>query len=485
MKFIVKLFPEITIKSKSVRRRFSKILQGNIRNVLRRQDETVTVRLDWDLIHVKSKNDSPENRVRIIEIMNCIPGIAHFLEVQETEYKDLHDIYEQTLALWQGKLTDKTFCVRVKRRGTHDFSSIEAERYIGGGLNQNANPAGVKLKKPDVEITLEIDEGKLFLIKERHAGAGGFPMGTQEDVLSLLSGGYDSGVSSHQFMARGSRTHFCFFNLGGAAHEIGVKQVAYHLWDRYSSSHKVKFFSVPFETVVTEILENVENSQMGVVLKRMMMRAADNLAQKMDIKALVTGEAMGQVSSQTLTNLSMIDRVSDTLILRPLIAMDKQIIIDKAKDIGTAEFAEVMPEYCGVISQKPTVKAVESKLLAEEDKFDFSVLDKAIEDTRYIDIKQIAKESQQEVKEIEQVEQLSMGDVILDIRSPEEEEQKPLELEGAKIIHLPFFKLATKFGDLDQSKTYLLYCDRGVMSRLQALYLKDSGFENVKLWNKK
>ena len=483
MKFIVKLFPEITIKSKTVRRRFSKILQSNIRNVLRRHDETVTVRLDWDLIHVRSKNDEPENREKLIEIMSCIPGIAHFLEVQQTEFTDLHNIYEQTLALWQGKLTNKTFCVRVKRRGEHEFSSIEAERYIGGGLNQNAQPAGVKLSNPDVTVTLEIDHEQLFLIKERHQGAGGFPMATQEDVLSLLSGGYDSGVSSHQFMARGSRTHFCFFNLGGAAHEVGVKQVAYHLWDRYSASHKVKFFSVPFEPVVAEILEKVENSQMGVILKRMMMRAADKLAQNFNINALVTGEAMGQVSSQTLTNLSMIDRVSDTLILRPLIAMDKQIIIDKAKEIGTADFAEVMPEYCGVISKKPTVKAVEEKLLAEETKFDFSILDKVIEDTRYIDIKQIAKEAQEEITEVEQVETLSQDEVILDIRSPEEEEEKPLEIENQKILLLPFYKLATQFGDLDQSKTYLLYCDRGVMSRLQALYLKESGFNNVKVYN--
>lgn len=485
MKFIVKLFPEITIKSKSVRRRFSKMLQGNIRNVLRRFDETVTVRLEWDLIHVRSQNDSPENRQKLIEALSCTPGIAHFLEVQQTEYKDLHDIYEQTLELWKERLTDKTFCVRVKRRGKHDFTSLEAERYIGGGLNQNAQTAGVKLSKPDVEVTLEIDQDQLFLIKDRHQGPGGFPIATQEDVLSLISGGYDSGVSSHQFIARGSRTHYCFFNLGGAAHETGVKQVSYHLWDRFGSSHKVKFFTVPFEGVVAEILEKVENSQMGVILKRMMMRAADRIAQQFEINALVTGEAMGQVSSQTLTNLSMIDRVSDTLILRPLIAMDKQSIIDKAREIGTADFAEVMPEYCGVISQKPTVKAVEEKLLEEESKFDFSVLDKAIEDTRYIDIKQIAKESKENINEVEQVELIAQDEIILDIRSPEEEEEQPLELENHQVIHLPFYKLASSFGDLDQSKTYLLYCDRGVMSRLQALYLKDNGFNNVKLWSNK
>ena len=96
----------------------------------------------------------------------------------------------------------------------------------------------------------------------------------------------------------------------GAAHEIGVKQVAYYLWNKFGASHRVKFVAVPFEPVVAEILEKVENGLMGVILKRMMMRAAARVAERMGVEALVTGESLGQVSSQTLTNLSVIDRVT-------------------------------------------------------------------------------------------------------------------------------------------------------------------------------
>lgn len=97
---------------------------------------------------------------------------------------------------------------------------------------------------------------------------------------------------------------------------------------------------------------------MGVVLKRMFMRAAGQVAEHFGIQALVTGEALGQVSSQTLTNLRHIDGVTDTLILRPLINWDKEDIINMARYIGTEDFAKTMPEFCGVISKKPTVKAV-------------------------------------------------------------------------------------------------------------------------------
>ena len=121
-------------------------------------------------------------------------------------------------------------------------------------------------------VRIDIEDDKMMLVRARHVGLGGYPIGTQEDVLSLISGGFDSGVSSYMLIRRGSRVHYCFFNLGGAAHEIGVKQMVYHIWSRYSSSHKVRFIAIPFEGVVGEILEKVDNGQMGVVLKRMMAR---------------------------------------------------------------------------------------------------------------------------------------------------------------------------------------------------------------------
>lgn len=176
---------------------------------------------------------------------------------------------------------------------------MDVERYVGGGLNQHIPSAKVQLSKPDVTVRIDIENDNMMLIKARHVGIGGYPIGTQEDVLSLISGGFDSGVSSYMLIRRGSRVHYCFFNLGGAAHEIGVKQMAYHIWQRYSASHKVRFVAINFEGVVGEILEKVDNGQMGVVLKRMMVRAASRIAERFGIQAIVTGEALGQVSSQT------------------------------------------------------------------------------------------------------------------------------------------------------------------------------------------
>ncbi|WP_448568222.1 tRNA uracil 4-sulfurtransferase ThiI [Thalassotalea ganghwensis] len=484
MKFIVKLQAEITIKSRPVRKRFTKILESNVKNVLRRVDEQVTTRMHWDSIEVNSKNESPENRDKLIETLKCIPGVPAFIEVEQLEFTDLHDIFEKTLAVYAKAIEGKTFCVRVKRTGTHDFSSLEVEQYVGGGLNQNVESARVKLKDPQVTVRLEIRNNIVSIVTNSFKGLGGFPIATQEDVLSLMSGGFDSGVASYQMIKKGSRTHFCFFNLGGTAHEVGVKQVSYYLWDKFGASHRTKFYSVDFDPVVAEILEKIENGQMGVILKRMMMRAASKIAEKKGIQALVTGESVGQVSSQTLTNLNVIDRVTETLILRPLVAYDKQEIIDIARAIGTEDFAKTIPEYCGVISKKPTVKAVLSKIEKEEQNFDFSILDKVVEEARVYDVRDIGQETEAEISAVDTVEEIGANDIVLDIRSAEEEDESPLAIDNVTVKHIPFYKLASKFGDLDQSKQYLLYCDQGVMSKLQALILKDNGYQNVKVYRK-
>ncbi|OOR98710.1 tRNA 4-thiouridine(8) synthase ThiI [Haemophilus paracuniculus] len=480
MKFIIKLFPEIMIKSDSVRKRFIKILTSNIRNVLTKHDENVAVIRHWDFIEVRAKN--AENAPLVLDLLQRTPGIHHILEVEETPFTSMHDIFEQTYQAVKTELEGKTFCVRVRRKGKHEFRSLDVERYVGGGLNQRIESATVRLTNPEVTVRIDIDHDKMLLIKARHQGLGGYPIGTQEDVLSLISGGFDSGVSSYMLIRRGSRVHYCFFNLGGAAHEIGVKQMAYHIWQRFSSSHKVRFVAINFEGVVGEILEKVDNGQMGVVLKRMMVRAASKIAERFDIQAIVTGEALGQVSSQTLTNLRLIDKASDTLVLRPLITHDKEQIIAMAKEIGTDDIAKSMPEFCGVISKNPTVKAIESKIVEEEGHFNFEILEQAVASAQFLDIREIAQQTEKEVVSVETTSELGENDVILDIRSPEEVDESPFRLDGVAVQTLPFYKLSSQFASFDQSKNYLLYCQRGVMSKLQALYLKENGFANVKVF---
>lgn len=485
MLFLVKLFPEITIKSRPVRKRFIRQLRKNLKLVLKPIDDTTVIRGDWDSLEVEISSDDPATIAQIIEKLCCTPGISQFAEVEKFDLPDLDGMLDLALQFHKDSLPGKTFAVRCKRMGSHPFKSVDVERFVGAGLNQQVESAKVKLVNPDITVAMEIREDSLFMVKQLKHGLGGFPLGCQDSVLSLISGGFDSAVSSYLCIKRGLQTHYCFFNLGGKAHEIAVKEVALFLWMKYHSSHRVKFITVPFEGVVEEILNRIDDAQMGVVLKRMMLRAANKVATRMDVKALVTGESVAQVSSQTLTNLSVIDDVSDALVLRPLATTDKQEIIDIARAIGTEDFSKHIPEYCAVISKNPTTKARADRIAKEEEHFDFAVLDACLAQTRAQLITEVVDEIGAETPEVEIVDKIAADATVIDIRHPNEADIKPLQLNGSaqQVLNIPFYALRTRFHELDSEGQYLLYCDHGMMSRLHAAHLLDEGFANVAVLN--
>ncbi|MEH6582172.1 MAG: tRNA uracil 4-sulfurtransferase ThiI [Halioglobus sp.] len=481
MKFVVKYFPEITIKSKPVRRRFVTRLADNLRAVLKDIDPQVVVAKHWDKLQVETAVDDPEIVAQLIDAMCHCSGIAYFLEVSEHPLGDLDEIAEHARSVYGPRLAGKTFAVRCKRNGKHSFSSIDVERSVGGALLATTDAASVKLKNPDVTVALEISNLQLYVVQKRHEGLGGYPIGSVDSVISLISGGFDSPVASYMTMKRGLRTHFLFFNLGGRDHELGVQEVSLYLWEKYGSKQRVLFISVPFEEVVAELLKNIKDSQMGVILKRMMLRVADRIAEELEVEALVTGECVAQVSSQTLRNLSVIDQVTSRLVLRPLIASDKGDIIRMATEIGTEEFAANMPEYCGVISVNPTTKARLERIEADEQAFDMGILDRAIANSTRTRIDQLAEQGVAERAEVEVLGIPLAGSTVIDIRHPDEESLAPLKVH-APVLKIPFYELHTRFASLPVGAPYMLYCGKGVMSRLHASHLQDSTAQDVKVY---
>lgn len=474
MKFSIKFFPEITIKSDTVRKNMTKILSQNLRTLFRKQEISADVQNRWNSLVVVINSEEDAVRRQVVQILANTPGIANAIEIEEFEFKTLDDAYQHVRDAYRERVAGKSFCVRVKRSGNHDFNSHQAEIYMGGGILKETDALKVDLHNPEVVVQAELRNNKVHVVKNNIQGLGGYPLGSQGEVLSLISGGFDSTVASYLMTRRGLKTHFLFFNLGGSAHEIGVKQVANFLWEKYSSSHRVKFITVPFEGVVAEILKSVDSAQMGVVLKRMMLRAASTVAYKNKISALVTGEAIAQVASQTITNLNVIDAVADRMVLRPLAAMDKQDIINIARRIGTESFAATMPEYCGVISQNPTIVGDFEKVAEAESKFDMAVLEEAIANTKHERIDDVLKGQDSGLENLELIKTPAVTDIILDIRHPSEAEDAPLILTGNTVLAVPFYELEQKVKGViktNPESRILLYCQKGTMSKIHAHHL--------------
>ena len=484
MYYLLKLFPEITIKSRSVRRQMTRCLVGNIRNVLRPLGDALQVQGGWDALKVRIPDEASSEWLRQLEEMLCrIPGIHEVQCVEEVPFVSFADTTERLLPVWRDVITGRTFRITVKRRGQHDFTSEDLERDLGRALLDAAPGSKVRLKAPDVDVRVDVVAGRLRLVRQRWPGLGGYPLGLQGQALALISGGYDSPVAAWKMMRRGIKTHFLFFELGGAGHEAAVREVSSHLWETYGRSHRVKFFAVPFEGVVAELQRSIPDGLIGVVLKRMMVRAASRIASRARIPMLVTGDAIAQVSSQSLTNLVLIDEASDVPILRPLIAEDKQSIIDTAREIGTAPFAEGMPEVCGAVSQRPNTQARHEKVAAAEMNFDFSVLDAAVEQAVLTRSDHLLESPPSNDAPLEVVTDLqgvaSASNVsVIDIRPPAEREAAPLSLEQVECLEIPFFELQSRAATLPSDRRYLLYCDQGVMSRMQAMHLHDRGLKH-------
>ncbi|MGN0902572.1 MAG: THUMP domain-containing protein, partial [Succinivibrio sp.] len=256
MKFIIRLFPEISIKSKPVRNRLIRLVRQNLVNVCRHHGIAVNAFAQWDkVVAVFGNDEKAVTREQAIAELSNIPGIHSFMEVNEYPFTTLDDLFESIKDVVGPLITDHTFAVRIKRKGEHEFNSQQAERVIGGKFKSAFPNKGVCLDDPEVLIHIDIEHQTAFLSGEKHQGLGGYPIGSQGDVFSLISGGFDSGVSTYDVMHRGCRVNFLFFNMGGTAHEIGVKQESYYLWNRFASSHRVKFVTIPFEEIVGQILE--------------------------------------------------------------------------------------------------------------------------------------------------------------------------------------------------------------------------------------
>lgn len=494
--YLIKISPEMAVKSDPVRRKQLRQMRRNVRRMMRQLDERIEVRPGWDRIDVYVRGQDPETEqqrtqadgedaglaARVVHYLQRMPGAQFVLLVDDLPWHSFEDAAEKVTDVYRDRLEGRTFAVRVKRRGEHSFSSLQLEQHLGGHLLKHTGACGVNLKNPEVPVTLEVKRESMVVVRRRYPGQGGFPIGTQEPVLTLISGGFDSAVSSYMAIRRGLQTHFLFFNLGGTAHEAGVRQMVRHLWADYESSHRVYMISVPFEGVLGELMTRVNTSYRGVVLKRLMLRVAERIANEMHFSGLVTGESLSQVSSQTPLNLGLIDQSTDMLVMRPLVFMNKDEIIDTADRIGAYWMAANMPEYCGVLSERPTTRARKGRTERDEAFLDDAVLDAAVANRTMTPVDQIL-ESEVGVDDVPRVNTPSQGDVIIDIRHPGEVADAPLTLTNNEIRSIPFYELNQRSAELDISTRYLLYCDEGSMSTLHAGHLIAEGYHNVVVYD--
>ena len=258
------------------------------------------------------------------------------------------------------RVADRSFAVRVKRRGDHDWRSPDLARAIGTLLVESGGR--VDLTQPDEAVEVRVFERRAYLASEAHAGAGGLPLGTQDRVLCLISGGFDSVVAAWLLMSRGCPVDFVHFSLNCAQSDHALA-VARELWSTWGHGTEPTVHVVEFQPVKDALLEHVPARLRQVTLKVMMGRAASQIAREHDIQALVTGDSIGQVSSQTLTHLVAVSEAADVPIIRPLAGLPKESIIDLARHVGTAELSARAKEVCDLSEGRPVATSARHTII--------------------------------------------------------------------------------------------------------------------------
>lgn len=382
---------EVTIKARTTRASFLRKLKLAVKDSLQRSgfDARVFVRGNRVMAEISAKEgEAAPTQAQAAAVLARVFGIGSFSFVEAVGAPDLDAIVALGRELFAERVQGKTYAVRCKRAGRHSFKSLDVERRLGAALNPGAK---VDLTHPEVTVEVDVDERQALFFSQRHEGAGGLPLGTGGHALALLSGGYDSIVAAWSLMRRGVEVDFVHFRLGDLESERLALRVAKRLSDAWGAGSRPEAHVIDLRPAMAEMRSHVDTNLWQVSLKRLMVKAADGVADALEeyagaaqgeggdgprergrrvsrrrVDALVTGEAIGQVSSQTLSNLRTIDAASSRPVLRPLIAHDKLEIIGLAERIGTAELSAQAVEECNITPVRPATSSRPDRLERQE-----------------------------------------------------------------------------------------------------------------------
>ncbi|HEX6560073.1 MAG TPA: tRNA uracil 4-sulfurtransferase ThiI [Longimicrobiales bacterium] len=460
---LVRLSSELALKAPRTRSHFMQRLLRNLRDALNAAGASARVETEWGRVYVHL--DSPA----AVPVIGRVFGISSYSVIDATVPATVAAIAERGVEIFPEHVRGKRYAVRAHRAGTHDFRSRDVEIELGARLAPFG--ARVDLTNPEATAFVEIRQNQAYLFRGRQNASGGLPLGVEGRAISLISGGYDSAVSSWLMLKRGIALDYVFCNLGGDAYERAVVQVTKALADDWSYGTQPKLYVVDFDQPLRELRARARDSYWQVVLKRLFYRAASQIGATMGADAIITGEAVGQVSSQTLPNLRAIEPAASLPVFRPLLGFDKEEIIARARTIGTAALSEQVKEYCAIAPGKPVTATSEERAAAEEARLDLSVIDRAVANVKKLDVRALTAVDL--VGPYIFTSDIPAGAIVIDCRT--EAQFRAWHAPGA--LHKEEWQLARDFRRLDKARQYVLYCAHGMQSAHLAERMQRSGYE--------
>lgn len=355
-------FGELSTKGKN-KKDFIRQLGTNIKHALKKYPSIeIDIRFDHIYVILNDMDYKP-----ILEILQDISGI-HSLSLVHKCDKDIEIIKADSLELMKLE-KGKTFKVKVKRSDkTFPLHSEEITRIVAGNILRNIKGLTVDVHNPETLLSIEVRQEATYIFSSTFPGAGGYPLGVGGKSMHMLSGGIDSPVAAYLMMKRGM-TIECIHFASPPYTQMGViykLEDLLHVLNKYQC--KIRLHIVPFTKIQEAIYDNAPESYCITLMRRMMYRLADRLARRRNCPVISTGESLGQVASQTLQSINVINAVTNMPIIRPCATMDKLEIIKVSEKIGTYQISIRPYEDCCTIFTPHNPKTAPN--LAEVEKFE-------------------------------------------------------------------------------------------------------------------
>ena len=372
--FLIK-YAEIGVKGKN-RFLFEDALVAHIRHALKRLDGDFIVSKESGRIYATAQSEFDFDEV--VESLSRIFGIAAICPMVQVEDNGYEDLKQQVLTYVDQYYDDKHFTFKVyARRGNKRYpvNSEQINRDLGEVILHTFPDTKVDVHKPDVMLYVEV-RNKINIYSQIIPGPGGMPVGTNGKAMLLLSGGIDSPVAGYMIAKRGVKIDAVYFHAPPYTSERAKEKVIdlAKLVSKYSGP--VHLHIVNFTDIQLYIYDKCPHEELTIIMRRYMMRIAEHLAGEAGAQALITGESIGQVASQTMQSLAATDAACTIPVFRPVIGFDKQEIVDVSEKIGTYVTSVLPFEDCCTIFvakhpvTKPSIKMIERSEEKLEEKID-------------------------------------------------------------------------------------------------------------------
>lgn len=388
--FLLK-YGEIFLKGKN-RYVFEDILVEQVRRAVKKCDGEFKVHKSLSRIYVEALTDYDYDE--LIETLKCVFGVIAICPVLVLEDNGFDDLKQQVVKYIDETYEDKNFTFKVyskRARKNYPVNSMEMNCLIGEALLDAYPEIKVDVHKPEVSLHVEVRE-RIYVYSVIIPGPGGMPVGSAGKAMLLLSGGLDSPVAGYMIAKRGVKLEAVYFHAPPYTSERAKQKVVDlgNLISRYTGP--IRLHVINFTEIQMAIYEKCPHDELTIIMRRYMMRIAEQIGLENDCIGLVTGESIGQVASQTMQSLACTNDVCTMPVYRPLIAFDKQDIVDIAEKINTYETSILPYEDCCTIfvAEHPVTKPIVKVIAKHEENLADCIdemLKKAVEEREIIEIK--------------------------------------------------------------------------------------------------